>query len=119
MTAVMVPTTGATSGGSALAQNNRGRALVPGGNTVTLVSFVAGSTMLRGFHVFGDTDGFAWIEVNGVPLDGLAARHSAVKDAYRVLPNPEVYASPGAIVALKVTNLSSTSADFEGVVLGE
>jgi len=120
MTAVMVPTTGgAAGGGSALAQNHRGRALVPGGGTVTLVSFVPGATMLRGFHVYGDTDGFVWIEVDGQPLDGVAARHSAVKDAYRILPNPEVYASPGAIVALRVTNLSSLSAEFEGVVLGE
>lgn len=119
MTAVMVPAAGATSGGSALARNNHGRAAVPGGSTVTLVSFVSGTFRLRGFRVSGDTDGFAWIEVDSVPLDGLAARHSIVKDAYVVLPNPEVYSSSSAIVALMVTNLSSGLAEFEGVVLGE
>ena len=119
MTAVMVPTAGATGGSGALARNNRGHAVVVGGATSTLVSFVSGTFRLRGFHVYGETDGFAWIEVDSVPLDGLAARHSAVKDAYRILPNPEVYASPTSIVALMVTNLSAGSADFEGVILGE
>lgn len=120
MTAIMVPATGASSGGgAALAKNHRGRQLVNGGDTVTLVSFVSGTAMLRGFHVYGDTDGFVWIEVDGVPLDGVAARHSAVKDAYRVLPNPEPYVSSSSIVALRVTNLSSGAAEFEGVILGE
>jgi len=86
---------------------------------VTLVSFVSGSHLLRGFHVYGEADGFAWIEVDGVPLDGLAARHSIVKDAYRVLPNPEAYASAIATVALRVTNTGDVSKDFEGVVFGE
>lgn len=120
MTAVMVPAAGGSgSSGTALAANERGRATVPGGATVTLVSFVAGSRRLRGFHVYGESDGFAWIEVDGIPLDGVAARHSIVKDAYRILPNPEVYSGSGAIVALMVTNLSSVTADFEGVVFGE
>lgn len=120
MGSIMVPTGGgSSSGGTALARNNRGRAVVPGGATVTLVSFVSGTFRLRGFHVYGDTDGFAWIEVDGVPLDGVAARHSIVKDAYRILPNPEVYATGASVVALKVTNLSAGAADFEGVVLGE
>lgn len=90
-----------------------------GGSTVTLVSFVAGSTLLRGFHVEGEGDAFVWIEVDAVALDGMAAKHSIVKEAYRILPNPEPFASAGSIVALKVTNLNSTAVEYQGVVFGE
>lgn len=121
MTAIMVPTAGAGGGGggNALAQNERGRAVVPGGATVTLVSFVAGTRRLRGFHVTGEGDAFVWIEVDGTPLDGMAARHTVVKEAYRILPNAELYSGAGAIVALKVTNLGSVASEFEGLVFGE
>ena len=120
MTAIMVPTTaGGSGGGNALAQNQRGRATIPGGATVTLVSFVAGSRLLRGFHVTGEGDAFVWIEVDGSPLDGLAARHTNVKEAYRIIPNPEVYNSSSSVVALKVTNLGAQSSEYEGVVFGE
>jgi hypothetical protein len=120
MTAVMLPIGGSGGSGAApYARNNRGNALVPGGATVTLVSFTAGTHRLRGFTVEGDTDGFAWIEVDGVPLDGMAARHSRVLDAYRALPNAEAYASPLSVVALKVTNTDSVAHEFAGVVFGE
>lgn len=120
MTAVMVPVAGSSSaGGSAIAWNNRGRTVITPGTTVTLVSFVAGTHMLRGFHVEGEGDAFVWVEVDGFPLDGLAAHKSVAKDAYRVLPNAEVYASSSVIVGLKVTNMSSVSCEFEGVVFGE
>lgn len=119
MTAVMVPTAAGAGSGVALARNNRGNADVPGGATVTLVSFVAGTHRLRGFHVTGEADAFVWMEVDGTPLDGLAARHSSVKEAYRILPNAEVYVSTTAIVALKVQNLHSGISRFEGVCFGE
>ena len=117
----MVPTTGGSGGGGGdvVAWNNRGRATITPGDTVTLVSFVAGTHRLRGFRVEGEGDAFVWIEVDSVPLDGLAARKSIVKEAYHILPNPEMYASSSAIVALKVTNSSSVSSTFEGVVFGE
>ena len=121
MTAVMVPTAGGSigGGGGVIAWNNRGRAVVTPGATVTLVSFTSGDHLLRGFHVEGEGDAFVWIEVDGVPLDGLAAHKSIVKDAYRLLPNAEAYATSDAIVGLKVTNLSSVSCEYEGVVFGE
>lgn len=120
MTAIMVPTAGESSGGSnALANNSRGAALVPGGSTVTLVSFVAGARRLRGFRVEGDGDGYAFIEVDSSPLSGLAARCDRVKDAYIVLPNAELYASAISVVALKVMNMSSEASDFQGVVFNE
>lgn len=120
MTAVMVPAVTAGGGGTGtLAFNQRGRATVTPSATATLVSFVSGAHFLRGFHVTGNGDGFAWIEIDGDPLDGMAARMSIVKDAYRVLPNPEAYPSSGAIVALKVTNDSDVTIEFEGVVFGE
>ena len=119
MTAVMVPAAGASGGGTQIAWNNRGRAVVPGLSTVTLVSFTSGSHFLRGFHVTGDADGFAWIEVDAVALDGVAAHHTVVKDAYRIPPNPETYATSSSIVALRITNLSSVASEFQGVVFGE
>ena len=115
----MVPAAGASGGGTQLARNNRGRAVIPGNTTVTLVSFTSGSHMLRGFHVSGEADAMVWMEVDGGALDGMAARHSIVKDAYRVLPNPEPYATSSSIVALRVTNLTSIASEFEGVVFGE
>lgn len=120
MTAVMVPVTaGSGGGGNSLAKNNRGRATVPPGAEVTLVSFTAGSHRLRGFHVTGEGDAFVWMEVGGIPLDGLAARHTVVKEAYRILPNPEVYASAIDTVTLRVQNQSSVTCEFEGIVFGE
>lgn len=117
----MVPVTtgGGGGGGESLAWNNRGRATVLPAQTTTLVSFVSGTHMLRGFHVEGEGDAFVWIEVDGDPLDGMAARKSIVKDAYRIQPNPEPYISSSAIVALKITNGSSVTCEFEGVVFGE
>lgn len=120
MTAVMLPIGGSGSGGSnPLARNNRGRVVVPPATTVTVVSFTAGTHRLRGFHLTGEGDAFVWVEVDGVPLDGLAARHTVVKDAYRILPNPEVYTSAISLVALKVQNDSSVTCEYEGVVFGE
>jgi hypothetical protein len=69
--------------------------------------------------VEGEGDAFVWVEVDGTPLEGMAARKSIVKDAYRVLPNPEPYATSSSIVALKVTNSSDVSSTFEGVIFGE
>lgn len=120
MTAVMVPAAvSGGSGGDALAWNNRGRSTITPGSTATIVSFVAGTHRLRGFLVEGEGDAFVWIEVDGTPLEGMAARKSIVKDAYLILPNPETYASSSSIVALKVTNSSGVSSTFEGVVFGE
>lgn len=119
MTAIMVPAAGSSGGGTQIARNNRGRAVVPGLTTVTLVSFTSGTHLLRGFHVEGETEGFAWIEVDGVALDGMAAHHSVAKEAYRLLPNPEAYATTTTVVALRITNLTSNTAEFQGVVFGE
>jgi hypothetical protein len=119
MTAVMVPAAGGSGSGTTIAKNNRGRAVVPGSSTVTLVSFVAGTHRLRGFQVEGEGDGFVWIEIDGTPWDGLAARKTVAKDAYRILPNPEAYPTSSTIVALKVTNSSTVASEFEGVVFGE
>jgi hypothetical protein len=92
--------------------------LVPG-QTGTLVSFVAGAHRLRGFQVTGETDAFVWITVDAVALDGMAAFHSRVKDAYRILPNAEPYASALSLVELKVQNSGEVTAEFEGVIFGE
>jgi hypothetical protein len=119
MTAVMVPATSGSGGGNVLAWNNRGRQTITPNNTVTIVSFTAGAHRLRGFSVMGDENAFCWIEVDGVPLDGLAAVHSQIKQAYIALPNAETYASAASIVALRVQNTGDTSAAFEGVVFGE
>ncbi len=113
-----------TSGGgsSAPARNHRGEAnAVPAAVTTTLVSFTADDFKLRGFVAFGTTDFIAWVEVSGVPLDGIVARSNVAKFAQVVLPNPESYNSPLAIVALRIRNENpfSQSGDFEGTLLGE
>jgi hypothetical protein len=118
MTPVVTSSGGGSGGGTAPARNMRGRAVVPSGATVTLVSFVAGSIKCRGFHVAGDGDAFVWIEADGDAIDGMAARHSIVKDAYRVLPNPESYPSPTSLITLRCNNLGGT-VEFEGVIFGE
>lgn len=112
---------GGGGSGSSAARNHRGEALaLPANTTATLVSFVASDYKLRGFAVYGNTDCLAWVEVDGDPLEGVIARGSAAKVAQLILPNPETYASPTAIVALKVRNENpSNSADFEGTLLGE
>jgi len=119
MTAVMVPAAGGSSSGTSIAWNNRGRATVPPGSTVTLVTFVSGSHRLRGFRVEGEGDGFCWIEIDGSPWDGVAARKTVAKEAYLVLPNAEVYPTSTTSVTLRVTNMSDVTSEFEGVVLGE
>lgn len=119
MTAVMVPAAGASSSGNVLAWNNRGRQAITPGDTVSLVSFTAGAHRLRGFSVLGENNAVAWIEIDGTPLDGLVAIHSAVKAAYIVLPNAESYASAISTVALRVQNTGDTTGEFEGVVFGE
>ena len=42
-----------------------------------------------------------------------------VMPAFISLPNPENYTSPGALIALKVTNEGPVTADFDGVLMGE
>lgn len=120
MTAIVVPVSGSGAGGVPNAANQRGAVsgLAPLA-TATLVSFVAGSTKLRGFAVFGDTDAEVWVEVDATPLAGLRARHSRVLPAYMLLPNPEAYASPLAVVSLRVRNVGSVAGDFEGTLMGE
>jgi hypothetical protein len=120
MTALVGPIGGGSTGGVASAVNQRGTTsgLAPLA-TATLVSFVAGTTKLRGFTVFGDTDAEVWVEVDGAPLAGIRARHSRVLPAYIVLPNPENYSSPTAVVALRVQNTGATAGDFQGTLLGE
>lgn len=110
------------SGSTAPARNSRGQQDgVPSNTTVTLVSFIAEDRKLRGFVVYGNTDHLAWVEVDGVPLDGVIARGTVTKVSQVILPNPEAYASPTAIVALKVRNENpnGSSGDFEGTLLGE
>jgi hypothetical protein len=120
MTAIVQPAAAGGSGGVANAVNQRGATsgLAPLA-IATLVSFVAGTTKLRGFTVYGDTDGEAWVEVDAVPLAGIRARHSRVLPAYLVLPNPELYVSPTALVTLRVQNTGATAGVYEGTLLGE
>lgn len=114
---------GGGGSGEAPARNQRGsHASVPSGTTVTLVSFVASDYKLRGFVAFGTTDFVAWVEVDSVELPGIIARGTITKVASLILPNPETYASPSSIVALKLRNESAlppTTGDFEGTLLGE
>ncbi len=110
------------SGGTASAKNQRGQALsLPANAMATLVSFTASDFKLRGFVVYGTTDHVAWVEVDGNPLDGIIARGNIAKVAQVILPNPETYTSPTAIVTLKVRNENpgGTTGDFEGTLLGE
>jgi hypothetical protein len=120
MTAVVQPavTGGGSGGGVPDARNGHGDAsgLAPAA-TATLVS-LTGTRKIRGFNVHGETDGLAWIELNGAPLPGLVARFSRVLPAYIVLPNPEPVGLFDT-VALKVRNDGSAAGDFEGVFFGE
>lgn len=116
-----ITTGGGGGSGSSPARNHRGESLaLPPGSTATLVSFVASDFKLRGFVAFGTTDLLVWVEQDGVPMDGIVARGSVAKVAQILLPNPETYISPTAIVALRVRNENpSVSGDFEGTLLGE
>jgi hypothetical protein len=109
-------------GGGTAARNHRGQALsLPANTQATLVSFTAEDYKLRGFVVYGTTDHVAWVEVDGDPLDGIIARGNIAKVAQVMLPNPETYLSPTAIVVLKVRNENpnGNTGDFEGTLLGE
>ncbi|MGV0984977.1 MAG: hypothetical protein ACOYB2_10510 [Limnohabitans sp.] len=122
MTAIVQPVGAVGGGGGTVpnARNERGSVtgLAPTASQ-TLVAVQTGTRKLRGFNVHGTTDGLAWVEVDGVPLAGIVARFSRVLPAYLVLPNPEGYASPTVMVALKVQNEGSVAGDFEGTLLGE
>lgn len=125
ITVFSLPTGGGGGGGggggsNVDADNRRGAesGLAPSA-IATLVTRAAGTSKLRGFVVAGSTDAEAWVEVDGVPLDGIRARHSRVLPAQVVLPNPEAYADPGATVTLRVQNMGSVAGDFEGTLLGE
>lgn len=115
-------TTGGSSGSAPAARNHRGQASsIPALASASLTSFVASDFKLRGFVATGTTDFIAWVEVDGVPLEGIQARGSIAKVAQIVLPNPEAYASPSAVVAFRIRNENqfSVTGDFEGTLLGE
>jgi hypothetical protein len=117
-----ITTSGGGGGSTAAARNHRGEAgSIPAGAIATLTSFTSEDYKLRGFVAYGTTDFVAWVEVDGVPLDGISARGSVSKVAQIILPNPETYASSSSIVALRIRNDNaySVTGDFEGTLLGE
>jgi hypothetical protein len=117
VTAVMFgSTTVDNSGSEAIASNVRGTAVIPSDATVTVASFTSGTKKFRGYMVMGTRDAEAWIEVDGLPLYGTSSRLTAAKEAYRILPNPELYASSVALVSLMVKNTGPSTGTFEGVI---
>lgn len=119
MVAIMTPPIGGGSSGSAIAQNFHGNGVATPNETITLVSFTAGQTLFRGFMAMGTANAEVWIEIDGSPLYGTSSRISVVKDAYRVIPNPESYPSAISVVTLKVKNTDDATGTFEGVIFNE
>lgn len=122
---VRAPATGGGGGGGGAevpARNVRGSVsgLAPQATT-TLCTVPATGYKLRGFVAFGDNDFLAWVDVDGVALDGVIARAGIIKVAEIILPNPE--ATVGTTVSLKVKNdaptIGGVSAHIEGTLLGE
>lgn len=122
MTAIAVPIASGSGGGDLpLARNEHGEAtaLAPLA-TATLVSMVAGSALFRGFYVYGTVEAICWLEVDGTPLAGYRKRINSIEHtATVIIPNPEPYASPTAVVELKVLNDQDVSGDFSGALLGQ
>jgi hypothetical protein len=120
---VRAPATGSGGSGSlAPARNYRGAVtgLAPQAAD-TLATAPATAWKLRGFAVTGDNDFFAWVELDGVPIEGLSARRNVATVVRFTLPNPEAFF--GISVVLKVRNeanlLTGVSGSFEGVLFGE
>jgi hypothetical protein len=103
----------------ATANNSWGQSLaVTSGATSTIINIPSSPAgyQLKGFVVHGNGDGYFFVQVAGATV--LSARTRSTLPAVVVtLPNGVAVAT-GSVVALKVTNESGSTADFEATLLG-
>lgn len=86
--------------------------------TATLVNVASSPANFRitGFNGTGNADGYFFLQVAGSTV--LSGRTSwGQPSAPVMLPNPQLIPT-GSVVALKVTNISGNTANFEGTLLG-
>lgn len=101
------------------ASNTWGQALTVTSAATATLAHIASSAAgyeIRGFVVHGTGDGYFFVQVNSVTI--LSGRtRSTLPLLSLTLPNG-VAVDPASDVALKVTNESGSTADFEGTLLG-
>lgn len=87
------------------------------GSTATLVNIPSTTSYkLAGFSVTGNGDGYFFVQVAGATIISARTRFSQ-PSILVALPNP-VAVADASTVALKVTNESGSTANFEGTLFG-
>lgn len=121
MSFVIVRAAGASGGGGSgeVAANNATGAVVGlvGGSTQDICSMPIVGWKYRGFTATGDHDAEVWLEVDGLKVEGQAAKLTIVKWPSVILPNP--WQLDGTTATLRVKNTDDTAGSYEGTLLGE
>lgn len=114
-----VPVSGSFSAAPAAANNNWAQSLaVTNASTSTIIN-IASSTAgykINGFVGHGTGDGLFFLQIGGITI--LSGRtRSTLPTLTMPLPNP-ISVTTASVVALKVTNESGSTADYEATLLG-
>lgn len=101
------------------AANAWGQALaLTAGETGTIASIPAAATgyQITGFIAHGTGDGYWSVQVDSITV--LSGRTRAAMPCLTIMLPNGIAVTPGSMVALKITNESGSTADYEATMLG-